>query len=113
MQNPQTNKLWRVLKLFKIKKNKTFIAIVAFLILLPNLGLALEMPPNYDASNIQVTNEPDEIGITAYSYLVIDKETEEVLMEKNKASEFLIQLAKRSDDKLVDEIKDGIIKIER
>ena len=36
-----------------------------------------------------------------------------VLMEKNKASEFLIQLAKRSDDKLVDEIKDGIIKIER
>lgn len=35
------------------------------------------------------------------------------LMEKNKASEFLIQLAKRSDDKLVDEIKDGIIKIER
>ena len=36
-----------------------------------------------------------------------------VLMEKNKASEFLTQLAKRSDDKLVDEIKDGIIKIER
>lgn len=36
-----------------------------------------------------------------------------VLTEKNKASEFLIQLAKRSDDKLVDEIKDGIIKIER
>ena len=36
-----------------------------------------------------------------------------VLMEKNKVSEFLIQLAKRSDDKLVDEIKDGIIKIER
>jgi len=36
-----------------------------------------------------------------------------VLMKKNKASEFLIQLAKRSDDKLVDEIKDGIIKIER
>ena len=36
-----------------------------------------------------------------------------VLMEKNKASEFLIQLAKRSDDKLVDEIKGGIIKIER
>jgi poly-gamma-glutamate synthesis protein (capsule biosynthesis protein) len=36
-----------------------------------------------------------------------------VLMEQNKASEFLIQLAKRSDDKLVDEIKDGIIKIER
>ena len=36
-----------------------------------------------------------------------------VLMEKNKASEFLVQLAKRSDDKLVDEIKGGIIKIER
>ncbi len=36
-----------------------------------------------------------------------------VLMEQNKASEFLIQLAKRSDDKLVDEIKGGIIKIER
>jgi poly-gamma-glutamate synthesis protein (capsule biosynthesis protein) len=36
-----------------------------------------------------------------------------VLMEQNKASEFLVQLAKRSDDKLVDEIKDGIIKIER
>jgi poly-gamma-glutamate synthesis protein (capsule biosynthesis protein) len=35
------------------------------------------------------------------------------LMEQNKASEFLIQLAKRSDDKLVDEIKGGIIKIER
>jgi poly-gamma-glutamate synthesis protein (capsule biosynthesis protein) len=35
------------------------------------------------------------------------------LMEKNKASEFLIQLAKRSDDKLVDKIKGGIIKIER
>ena len=36
-----------------------------------------------------------------------------VLMEQNKANEFLIQLANRSDDKLVDEIKDGIIKIER
>ena len=36
-----------------------------------------------------------------------------VLMKQNKASEFLIQLAKRSDDKLVDEIKGGIIKIER
>ena len=36
-----------------------------------------------------------------------------VLTEKNKASEFLIQLAKRSDEKLVDEIKGGIIKIER
>jgi len=36
-----------------------------------------------------------------------------VLMERNKAGEFLIQLAKRSDNKLVDEIKDGIIKIER
>jgi len=36
-----------------------------------------------------------------------------VLMEQNKASEFLVQLAKRSDDKLVDEIKGGIIKIER
>jgi len=36
-----------------------------------------------------------------------------VLMEHNKASEFLIQLAKCSDDKLVDEIKGGIIKIER
>jgi len=36
-----------------------------------------------------------------------------VLMEKNKASEFLIQLAKRSDEKLVEEIKGGIIKIER
>ncbi|MCJ7656375.1 MAG: AmmeMemoRadiSam system protein B, partial [Candidatus Atribacteria bacterium] len=36
-----------------------------------------------------------------------------ILMEQNKASEFLIQLAKRSDDKLVDEIKGGIIKIER
>ena len=36
-----------------------------------------------------------------------------VLMKQNKAREFLIQLAKRSDDKLVDEIKVGIIKIER
>jgi len=36
-----------------------------------------------------------------------------VLMEQNKANEFLTQLAKRSDDKLVDEIKGGIIKIER
>jgi len=36
-----------------------------------------------------------------------------VLIEQNKASKFLIQLAKRSDDKLVDEIKDAIIKIER
>ena len=36
-----------------------------------------------------------------------------VLMEQNKASEFLIQLAKRSYNKLVDEIKGGIIKIER
>ena len=36
-----------------------------------------------------------------------------VLMKQNRTSEFLIQLAKRSDDKLVDEIKDGIIKIER
>ncbi|MBU4227073.1 AmmeMemoRadiSam system protein B [bacterium] len=36
-----------------------------------------------------------------------------VLMEQNKTSEFLIQLAKRSDDKLIDEIKGGIIKIER
>ncbi len=36
-----------------------------------------------------------------------------VLMKQNKVNEFLIQLAKRSDDKLVDEIKGGIIKIER
>jgi poly-gamma-glutamate synthesis protein (capsule biosynthesis protein) len=36
-----------------------------------------------------------------------------VLLKRNKASEFLMQLAKRSDDKLVDEIKGGIIKIER
>jgi len=36
-----------------------------------------------------------------------------VLMEQNKAREFLMQLAKRSDGKLVDEIKGGIIKIER
>jgi len=36
-----------------------------------------------------------------------------VLMKQNKAREFLIQLAKRSDDKLVDEIKGGIIKVER
>ena len=36
-----------------------------------------------------------------------------VLMKQNKAREFLIQLANRSDDKLVDEIKGGIIKIER
>ena len=36
-----------------------------------------------------------------------------VLMEQNKAREFLIQLAKGSDVKLVDEIKGGIIKIER
>lgn len=36
-----------------------------------------------------------------------------ILMKQNKASEFLIQLARRSDDKLVDEIKGGIIKIER
>ena len=35
------------------------------------------------------------------------------LMEQNKASEFLIQMTERSDDKLVDEIKGGIIKIER
>jgi AmmeMemoRadiSam system protein B len=35
------------------------------------------------------------------------------LMEQNNASEFLIQIAERSDDKLVDEIKGGIIKIER
>ena len=35
------------------------------------------------------------------------------LMEKNEASKFLIQLAKRSYNKLVDEIKNGIIKIER
>jgi len=36
-----------------------------------------------------------------------------VLMKQNKAREFLIQLANRSDNKLVDEIKGGIIKIER
>ena len=36
-----------------------------------------------------------------------------VLMKQNKESEFLVQLAKRSDDKLVDKIKGGIIKIER
>jgi len=36
-----------------------------------------------------------------------------VLMKQNKASEFLIQIAECSDDKLVDEIKGGIIKIER
>ena len=36
-----------------------------------------------------------------------------VLMERDKAREFLIQLANRSDNRLVDEIKSGIIKIER
>lgn len=36
-----------------------------------------------------------------------------VLMEQNKAREFLIHLANRSDNKLEDEIKSGIIKIER
>ncbi|HZK12472.1 MAG TPA: AmmeMemoRadiSam system protein B [Atribacterota bacterium] len=36
-----------------------------------------------------------------------------VLISQNKASEFLIQITERSDDKLVDEIKGGIIKIER
>lgn len=36
-----------------------------------------------------------------------------VLMDQNKASEFLIQIAERSDDKLVDEIESGIIKIMR
>ena len=36
-----------------------------------------------------------------------------VLMERDKASEFLIQLANRSDVKLVDEIESGIIKIMR
>ena len=36
-----------------------------------------------------------------------------VLMKQNKASEFLIQLANRSDNRLEDEIKSGIIKIER
>jgi len=36
-----------------------------------------------------------------------------VLMKQNKAREFLIQLANRSDNRLVDEIKSGIIKIER
>jgi len=41
------------------------------------------------------------------------KLSQPVLMKQNRASKFLIQLAKRSDDKLVDEIKDGIIKIER
>ncbi len=83
MKNPQTNKLWKVLKNFKNKKNKTFIIIVVFLVLLPNLATALEMPPNYEASSIKVTNEPDEIGITAFSYLVVDRDTDEVLMEKN------------------------------
>ena len=36
-----------------------------------------------------------------------------VLMERDKAREFLIQLANRSDNRLEDEIKSGIIKIER
>jgi len=36
-----------------------------------------------------------------------------VLMQQNKTSEFLIQLANRSDNRLEDEIKSGIIKIER
>ncbi|MCK5768498.1 MAG: AmmeMemoRadiSam system protein B, partial [Candidatus Atribacteria bacterium] len=36
-----------------------------------------------------------------------------VLMERDMANEFLIQLANRSDDKLVDEIESGIIKIVR
>jgi len=36
-----------------------------------------------------------------------------ILMERDKASEFLIQLANRSDNRLEDEIKSGIIKIER
>jgi len=34
-----------------------------------------------------------------------------VLMQQNKASKFLIQLAKRSDNRLEDEIKSGIIKV--
>jgi poly-gamma-glutamate synthesis protein (capsule biosynthesis protein) len=36
-----------------------------------------------------------------------------VLMERDKTREFLIQLANRSDVKLVDEIESGIIKIMR
>jgi len=36
-----------------------------------------------------------------------------VLMERDKTREFLIQLANRSDNRLEDEIKSGIIKIER
>lgn len=36
-----------------------------------------------------------------------------VLMQQNKTNEFLIQLANRSDNRLEDEIKSGIIKIER
>jgi len=36
-----------------------------------------------------------------------------VLMERDKANKFLIQLANRSDVKLVDEIESGIIKIVR
>ncbi|MDD5014326.1 MAG: AmmeMemoRadiSam system protein B [Atribacterota bacterium] len=54
---------------------------------------------------------PDRLACRLFPFQI--NSSQPVLMEQNKASEFLIQIAERSDDKLVDEIKGGIIKIER
>jgi len=52
-------------------------------------------------------------GLTCRIFPLQINLSQPVLMEHCKARDFLIQLAKRSDNKLVDEIKGGIIKIER
>jgi len=54
---------------------------------------------------------PDRLACRLFPFQINLSQT--VLMEQNKASEFFIQIAECSDDKLVDEIKGGIIKIER
>ncbi len=67
-----------------MKKIKLFtVLIVIASVFAPTAALALEMPAGYSASEKQATGEPDEIGITAYSYLVMDEVTGQVLLEKN------------------------------
>jgi len=67
-----------------LKKIKLFtIPIIFLLFLLPAAVSALEMPGNFAASEKKATDEPDEIGITAFAYVVMDENSGTVLLEKN------------------------------
>jgi len=54
---------------------------------------------------------PDELTFNLFPLQI--NLSQPILMEQDKARDFLVKLAKRSDVQLVEEIKNGIIKIER